>query len=57
LIEGFVLSKLDHPGIVKYFQTIETMGYICQVEEYCRFGDLFGVMKKVNKNMELVTAK
>jgi protein-serine/threonine kinase len=57
VIEGFVLRKLDHPGIIKYFETIEVGDYICHIEEYCPFGDLFGVMKKVNKSMDLVTKR
>lgn len=31
IIEGFVLGKLDHPGVIKYYQTIETKDHICQV--------------------------
>ena len=57
VIEGFVLSRMNHPGVVKYYQTIETKQYICQVIEYCQYGDLFGVLKKVNRNIDLVEKK
>lgn len=57
VIEGFMLSKLEHPGIVGYLETIETEEYISQVLEYCPLGDLSKVMKKVSKSIELALKK
>ena len=36
-----ILSKLDHPNIVKYYETYESPNYLYLVMEYCQGGMLF----------------
>lgn len=36
-----ILSKLDHPNIVKYYETFDDVKYIYLVMEYCSGGELF----------------
>ena len=39
--EVIILSSLDHPNIVKYFETYEDAKYLYLVTEYCPGGELF----------------
>ena len=49
--ETHILHELDHPNIVKYFETFEDLNYVYIVTEYCPKGDLFDMMKrKVEKD-------
>jgi calcium-dependent protein kinase len=36
-----ILTELDHPNIVKYFETYDDTKYIYLVMEYCNGGELF----------------
>ncbi|KAF5401566.1 hypothetical protein PHET_05220 [Paragonimus heterotremus] len=40
-----VLSKMNHPNIVRYFDSFEDSGYVYIVMEYCDQGDLY---QKIN---------
>ena len=57
IVESLLLSKLSHPGIVKYYDTVETEEYIGLILEYCPYGDLNDVMKKVSKNIQFALKK
>ena len=35
------LASLDHPNIVKYYETYESPNYLYLVMEYCEGGELF----------------
>ena len=49
--ETHILHELDHPNIVKYFETFEDYNYVYIVTELCPKGDLFDMMKrKVEKD-------
>ncbi len=36
-----ILTRLDHPNIVKYYETYEDQKYMYLVMEYCSGGELF----------------
>ncbi len=36
-----ILTKLDHPNIVKYYETYDDVKYMYLVMEYCSGGELF----------------
>lgn len=36
-----ILSGLDHPNIVKYYETYDDIKYMYLVMEYCPGGELF----------------
>ena len=36
-----ILTKLDHPNIVKYYETYDDIKYMYLVMEYCSGGELF----------------
>jgi serine/threonine protein kinase len=36
-----ILSRLDHPNIIKYYETFESPNFIYLVSELCRGGELF----------------
>ena len=36
-----ILHELDHPNIVKYYETYESPNYLYLVMEYCQGGELF----------------
>ncbi|CDW86363.1 protein kinase domain containing protein [Stylonychia lemnae] len=36
-----ILTKLDHPNIIKYYETYDDVKYIYMVMEYCSGGELF----------------
>ena len=36
-----ILATLDHPNIVKYYETYESPNYLYLVMEYCQGGELF----------------
>ena len=44
-----ILSTLDHPNIIKYYETFESPKYIYIVMEYCAGGELFD---RITKNKE-----
>jgi len=39
-----ILTTLDHPNIVKYFETYDDTKYIYLVMEYCPGGELFDLI-------------
>jgi calcium-dependent protein kinase len=39
--EVATLTKLDHPNIVKYYETYDDTKYMYLVMEYCSGGELF----------------
>jgi calcium-dependent protein kinase len=39
-----ILTELDHPNIVKYFETYDDTKYIYLVMEYCPGGELFDMI-------------
>ena len=41
------MASLDHPNIVKYYETYESPNYLYLVMEYCQGGELF---KKLTEN-------
>ena len=41
-----ILKNLDHPNIIKYFETYENNKYFYIVMEYCAGGELFDVIAK-----------
>ncbi len=41
-----ILQTLDHPNIVKYYETYENKEYVYVVMEYCPGGDLFDLITK-----------
>ena len=47
-----ILSKLDHPNIIKYYETYESPKYLYVVMEYCSGGELF---EKLAHNPEAFT--
>lgn len=44
LDEISILKKLDHPNIIKYYETYENQKYMYIVMEYCSGGELFDVI-------------
>jgi len=44
-----ILRSLDHPNIVKYYETFENHKYMYIVMEYCAGGELFDVIAKKAK--------
>jgi calcium-dependent protein kinase len=49
--EVAILTKLDHPNIVKYYETYDDMKYIYLVMEYCSGGELFDLLVKEKDNL------
>ena len=43
------LQQLDHPNIVRYYETYNDVDYIYMVMEYVNGDDLFDLMKKEKK--------
>ena len=41
-----ILTKLDHPNIVKYYETYEDQKYMYLVMEHCSGGELFDKISK-----------
>lgn len=57
LIEICILQKLSHPGIIRLYQKIQMPSYIGLVLDYCPHGDMFNLMRNINKNIELINKK
>ena len=47
-----ILRNLDHPNIIKYYETYENSKYMYIVMEYCPGGELFDVIAKKANDME-----
>jgi calcium-dependent protein kinase len=41
-----ILQTLDHPNIIKYYETFENNRYMYLVMEYCPGGELFDLIAK-----------
>jgi calcium-dependent protein kinase len=46
-----ILTKLDHPNIVKYYETYEDIKYMYLVMEYCPGGELFKRITQKNESI------
>lgn len=46
-----ILTKLDHPNIVKYYETYDDAKYMYLVMEYCNGGELFDKIAKQKDQM------
>jgi len=53
-LEIGALKKLDHPNIIKIFETFESDTHFYIVSEYCEGGELFDVLDEPNKLSEKV---
>lgn len=49
LREGYILSKVDSPYIVKYYESFMFEDNLCIITEYCDGGDLNQRIKKMQK--------
>jgi calcium-dependent protein kinase len=47
-----ILSNLDHPNIVKYYETYEDAKYLYMVMEHCPGGELFDKIANRSKFTE-----
>lgn len=52
--EGKVLSKLNHPYIVRYRENFQQSGWLCIVMDFCEGGDLTGRIKEAKKNKQTI---
>lgn len=50
-----ILKKLDHPNIVKYYETLENNKYYFIVMELCKGGDLFDIIKQKSDSQKNFT--
>lgn len=50
-----ILTKLDHPNIVKYYETYDDVKYMYLVMEYCPGGELFD--KIANQKNQMFSEK
>jgi NIMA (never in mitosis gene a)-related kinase len=48
--EENVLSRLDNPYIVKYYESFMNDDNLCIITEYCQGGDLDSALKKMKKD-------
>lgn len=55
--EELILRKVNHPGIVKLYEVLQTPKYIGLVMELCPFGDIFRLMSIINRHFELAVKK
>jgi 3-phosphoinositide dependent protein kinase-1 len=56
-LEVMILQKLNHPGIIKLHDFIRNQRYIGLVMELCPHGDVFTLMRNVNKKLDLALKK
>jgi len=49
LDEIAIIKELDHPNIVKYYETYQNDEFLYIVMEYCPGGDLFDLITKNSK--------
>jgi calcium-dependent protein kinase len=54
--EVAILQKVDHPNVIKYFETYDDKSKIHLVMEYCTGGELLDTISSSNKNLEKTTA-
>lgn len=48
---------MDHPGVIRLSEVVQNATYIGLVIELCPFGDIFELMKTINKKFELAFKK
>lgn len=53
LSEIEIIKTLDHPNIVKYYETYQNNEFLYIVMEYCPGGDLFDLITKKSKGQAL----
>ena len=53
LDEIAIIKELDHPNIVKYYETYQNEEFLYIVMEYCPGGDLFELITKKSKGQAL----
>lgn len=51
-----ILSEIDHPNLVKYFEMFQTETTIYMVQEYCEGGELFSRLSEQKKLPEINAA-
>jgi serine/threonine protein kinase len=51
VMEVLVLKKLSHPGIIKFYHSIRKDNYIGLLLELCPYGDVYMLIKNVNRNI------
>ena len=54
MTETSILEELNHPCIVKYYDTVTDSSQIYIVMEYCQGGDLSQLIKKYKENREYI---
>jgi len=50
--EHIILKKLQHPNIIKFYETFTTNDHLCLVMEYCEQGDLQQKVREATNNNE-----
>ena len=50
-----ILKQLDHPRVIKYYETFENAKYIYIVMEYCKSKDLFTYITQKSKEKGVFT--
>ena len=56
-VEELILNNVKHPGIIQLWEVIQHKRYIGFVLEICPYGDVFGLMRTINKHFELAKKK
>jgi serine/threonine protein kinase len=56
-VEHLLLRKLHHPGIIRLREVVQAPQYIGLVIELCPFGDIFSLMRCINRQIELAVKK
>ncbi len=47
------IKSLDHPGVIKLYDTVQTSQYFCMVQEYAAGGDLFELISNNTKVLRM----
>jgi len=51
------MKKLNHPGVIRFIETIQTDKHFCLIQEYASGGDLFELISnrtKVFRNQNII---
>lgn len=56
-IEIAILTHLKHDGVVQLHEVIRNQKYIGLILELCPYGDVFQLMRSVNKHLDLAIKK
>lgn len=46
-----LLSALEHPHVIQFFDSFIHKGFMCIVTEYCEAGDLYRLLKQQNMHL------